>query len=353
MQKFTDFALALEYPPSPVRPLDDVLTGQAATGASHFTNLTPDGGAIACNTCHDLPTGTDGLSSFEGEPQTFKIAHLRNMYTKVGMFAASGNQVRGFGFLHDGSVPTLKLFLTSSVFQLSNTQENELEQFMLAFDTGHKPSVGQQVTAAPANFSGASTIARINLLAAQDDAGRCELVAKGVVGGEPRGWLYAGGGSFQPDRAADPPVSTAALRSLGQDAGQEITFTCVPLGSGQRLGLDRDGDGWWDGDERDLGTPPDDPRLPTECSDQLDNDGDGLVDGLDPGCRDQYSKSESPSCSDGIDNEGDGLIDMADPDCGNLWSDNEVLMDQRCGLLGIEVLPLLLWGARRRRLSRR
>jgi len=352
MQSYADFALSLEYPPSPVRPLDDLLTGAAAIGASHFTNLTPDGGAIACNTCHDLPTGTDGLSSFEGEPQTFKVAHLRNLYTKVGMFAAPGNQIRGFGFLHDGSVPTLKLFLTSSVFVLTSTQENQLEQFLLAFDTGHKPSVGQQVTAAPANFSGASTVSRIDLLAAQDDAGRCDLVAKGVVGFEPRGWRYAGAGSFQPDRAAEPLVPTAALRNLGAVAGQEITFTCVPLGAGDRIGIDRDGDGWLDGDERDLGTPEDDPRLPTQCSDGVDNDADGATDLGDPGCRDRFAGSESPSCSDGIDNEGDGLVDMEDPDCGAPWSDNERLLTRGCGLLGIEVLPLLLWGARRRRRAR-
>jgi len=315
MQRYTDFALTLEYPPSPVRPLDDVLTGQALTGQGHFTNLTPDGGAIACNTCHDLPTGTDGLSTFEGEPQTFKVAHLRNLYTKVGMFAVPGNQIRGFGFLHDGGVPTLKLFLTAAVFTLTNAQENELEQFMLAFDTGQKPTVGQQVTAAPANFAGSTTVNRINLLAAQDDAGTCELIAKGVVNAEARGWRYAGGDSFQPDRAADPLVSTATLRGLGATAGQEITFTCVPVGAGDRLGVDRDGDGWLDGDERDLGTPPDDPSLPTDCSDALDNDGDGPTDLADPGCTWIGDLSELPDCSDGIDNDDDGAVDMADSFC--------------------------------------
>src|SRR5262249_26456412 len=211
---------------------------------------------------------TAGLSSFENEPQTFKIAHLRNLYTKAGMFPAVGNQVRGFGFLHDGSVPTVNLFLQSPVFQLSPTEEGQLEQFLLAFDTGHGPVVGQQVTAAPANASGATTIARVNLLAAQADAGNCELVAKGVVAGEPRGWRYAGGGFFQGDRSADPLIATASLRSLGAIPGQEITFTAVPLGAGERLGIDRDGDGYLDGDERDLGTNPGDPSVPTECSDR-------------------------------------------------------------------------------------
>jgi len=351
MQRYANFALSLEYPPNPVAPLNDVLTGAAANGQSHFTNLTPDGGAIACNTCHDLPTGTDGLSTFEGEPQSFKVAHLRNMYTKVGMFLG-GSQIRGFGFLHDGGVPTLKLFLQSSVFVLTSTQENELEQFMFAFDTGHKPAVGQQVTAAPANFGGATTVGRVSLLVAQDDAAKCDLIAKGVVGGEARGWRHVGSGNFQPDRASDPTVTAAALRGQGATAGQEVTFTCVPLGAGDRLGIDRDDDGWLDGDERDLGTPPDDPALPTACSDGIDNDGDTAIDGADPGCRDEYGRSESPSCNDGIDNDGDGLTDMADSDCGNTWSDNETLVNRSCGLLGVEVLPLLLWSAIRRRRAR-
>jgi hypothetical protein len=38
-----------------------------------------------------------------------------------------------------------------------------------------------------------------------------------------------------------------------------VTFTCVPPGSGERIGVDRDGDGVWDGDERDAHTDPGDP----------------------------------------------------------------------------------------------
>ena len=38
-----------------------------------------------------------------------------------------------------------------------------------------------------------------------------------------------------------------------------MTYTCVPHGSGERLGVDRDGDGAWDGDERRAHTDPADP----------------------------------------------------------------------------------------------
>ena len=58
-----------------------------------------------------------------------KIPHLRNLYQKVGMFGMEtvpffnpgnngpqGDQIRGFGFLHDGSVDTLFRFHNATVF---------------------------------------------------------------------------------------------------------------------------------------------------------------------------------------------------------------------------------------------
>ena len=63
-----------------------------------------------------------------------------------------------------------------------------------------------------------------------------------------------------------------------------------------------------------------------QCEDEIDNDGDGLIDLADPGCdNDNDNKETDPKlkqCSDGIDNDGDGLIDLADPGCGNA-NDNE------------------------------
>ena len=63
-----------------------------------------------------------------------------------------------------------------------------------------------------------------------------------------------------------------------------------------------------------------------QCSDGIDNDGDGLIDlGHDPGCTSPGDNSEVdnlPQCSDGIDNDGDGAIDFpADSGCDS-GSDN-------------------------------
>lgn len=61
---------------------------------------------------------------------------------------------------------------------------------------------------------------------------------------------------------------------------------------------------------------------PTDCRDGRDNDGDGLVDfPLDPGClaagdRDETA-AEVAACGNGIDDDGDGLVDYPhDPGCG-------------------------------------
>lgn len=109
-----------------------------------------------CHGCHTLDPrgnaelgverpgffGTSGMYSFESESQIFKVPHLRNAYTKVGMFGVGSNlflppnsvlgdrrggfpspsgvfmgaQVRGFGFFHDGGVDTLHHFFGSAPF---------------------------------------------------------------------------------------------------------------------------------------------------------------------------------------------------------------------------------------------
>ena len=90
-------------------------------------------------------------------------------------------------------------------------------------------------------------------------ATECDLVVKGVLAGEARGWYELSDGTFQSDRVEEPPVSDAALRAVARTPGQELTYTCVPPGSGERMGVDRDRDGYFDRDEIDAGSDPADP----------------------------------------------------------------------------------------------
>ncbi|MDO8523031.1 MAG: LamG-like jellyroll fold domain-containing protein [bacterium] len=62
----------------------------------------------------------------------------------------------------------------------------------------------------------------------------------------------------------------------------------------------------------------------SQCSDGIDNDGDGKVDDIsinpdpaqaDPGCSSAADDDEQNRCGDTIDNDADGLIDSADPGC--------------------------------------
>ena len=293
MQKFTDFALEIKLPPNPNRALDNSLNASQQAGHDFFMGprrsdgLNFDFGNIqlgfTCNGCHELDPaegefGTSKRASFESEEQIVKIPHLRNLYQKIGMFGGldvdfedplnepfRGDQIRGFGFLHDGSIDTIFRFLHGRVFNdnfvggpnvgfQSDQQREDVEQFMLAFDSNLAPVVGQQITLGASNA--ASVGPRIDVLVARAAVGECDLVAKGVLGGMQRGWMRLANGMFQSDRAAEPALTDAALRAQAGTTGQERTYTCVPPGSGTRVGVDRDEDGVFDRDELDGGSDP-------------------------------------------------------------------------------------------------
>ncbi|WNG45385.1 hypothetical protein F0U60_15705 [Archangium minus] len=292
MNKFTAFQLQVQLPPNPIRKLDNSLTTAEKAGRDfYFGSRRVDGLAIGsdtgfnCNGCHTIDAsqgfyGTDGKSSFEGISQIMKIPHVRNMYTKVGMFGFPdssffqhpetgqlGDQIRGFGFTHDGAVDTLFRFFSAIVF--SNTSvggplvgfpgdndRRNVEAFMLAVDSDLAPIVGQQVTLTSTNAAAVGS--RIDLLIARAKAPfvskilggstyEADLVAKAVVGGKQKGFLFdRNAGTWKPDDGS-ANITTTALRALASKAGQEVTFTAVPPGSGVRIAIDRNLDGKLDG----------------------------------------------------------------------------------------------------------
>lgn len=273
MQAFTDFALRLSYPPNPVRNLDNSLTAQQQDGANLYSGRITDV-VTNCNGCHVLDRaagffGTSGGSTFENETMEFKVPHLRNAYQKVGMFGQmptnfftdgpgvfTGPQVRGTGFLHDGSVDRVFSFLGADVFdqqnpELSPSEQLDLEAFIMAFDSDLAPIIGQQVTLTNTNLSEVED--RIDLLIAEAETQwpetgqrHCELVVTGVVDGELRGWLKLSGDTFLIDKQTDPNWSKQdLLNHAAADPSHALTFTCVPPGSGFRMAIDRDRDSLW------------------------------------------------------------------------------------------------------------
>jgi hypothetical protein len=248
MQQFTDFAMALTPPPNPVRHLDNSLTPQQQVGHDIYFDVGNITGIGSCNHCHELDPiskkfGSGGKMSFEGGriAEDFKVPQLRNSYTKVGMFGGSNpnrevvpapktEQVRGFGFLHDGAIDTLETFFNDPVFNFPSPRRSNRDnviRFVMAFDSNMAPIVGQQVT-----LRGDSpwTFERLTLLEerAQVTSPRaeCLLMGAGVVDGERKVLRMRGPNSYTD--ADGVAYSGAQLRESAKTAGQELTFTCYP-----------------------------------------------------------------------------------------------------------------------------
>jgi hypothetical protein len=234
MQTFTDFQLQVVLPPNPVRSLDNALTASQQRGHDFYFGPHPSDGfnvpgiglllgttTFTCNGCHalDPSQGKFGASkndSFEGIEQVFKIPHLRNLYSKVGMFGMAkvpffespdtgftGPQIRGFGFTNGQ--------------QVTLTNQN-------ASAVGSRIALLEQRAGTPFTskiLGGTAT--------------ECDLVASVVQGGTVKGYLYHPNSAVFVPGDASAPLSDSALRALAAVAGQEVTYSCVPPGSGARI----------------------------------------------------------------------------------------------------------------------
>ncbi len=154
--------------------------------------------------------------------------------------------------------------------------------------------------------------------------------------------------------------TTATLWLTDLDGDTDTIDVTINTEGGQQLpecsdGLDNDGDGWVDMDDPGCSSPDDDdesddPQLP-QCNDGIDNDNDGLIDWpADPGCSgltdDDESDNPQPEteCSDGIDNDNDGWTDMDDPGCSDP-TDNDESDDPVTNLAPVAELVLSLHSA--------
>ncbi len=325
MQEFKEFLRTIYYPPNPFRNFDNSLptnlplpghfsagrfspagtqlpNGNAAAALTRYIPPVTLDGPFACATCHTLPTGMGpnyrlqgnqyvlfpegpdgekhhGLVTVDGSTnKNIKIAQLRNLYEKVGMDITHGTSRNGFGFLHDGSIPSLSHFLSANAFEFQGDGAlANMIAFMLAFSGSDLPNgstsialfppgtasqdthagVGTQVTITDFANASQAVIDQVNAMVAEADLFRVGLVARGSFAGLNRGASYLGSGAFQTDRAAQS-IDFAGLMALAT-AQEPVTLTVVPSGSETRLGIDRDLDGRLDRDEIDAGSDPADP----------------------------------------------------------------------------------------------
>jgi hypothetical protein len=283
-----------------------------------------DAGNFSCVICHALPTGAGPDSRWNGTTfapiatgpngehhlalvsvdgstnHAIKIPQLRNQFDKAGFEMTPGNvSLAGFGLLHDGSIDSIARFVSEPVFRVQSDQDvADLTALILAFSGGFSfagpgpgpapepfTTPGQDAPAAVGKQDtienpGAS-LALVNQMLALADAGQVDVIVKGAQNGLPRGWFYLGSGVFDPDAAAEANIGTAALAALA-GPGAELTFTVVPLGTGQRLGIDADEDATLDFDEFVA----------------VDHDGDGIANGVEGGA----------------DPDGDGVPNYLDSD---------------------------------------
>ena len=292
MQKFTDFALQLTFPPNPIRALDNSLDILQTEGKRIFhedRTTTPVFPLIGptmnvCVQCHEINPGENKygtgrkMASIKSS-QDFKVPHLRNLYQKVGMFGVDSvlrglpwklPQIRGFGFDHEGTQDTLfthflfgfdlrggHAFAREMGMPARNIKAIALIAYLMAFESNLAPIVGQQITLTGSSSDGVIDRIVLFMQCTQVVSPRteCDLVVKGILNGESRGWVMTRGMGddvtiFQSDRS-DQQHTYEELTQIAQEPGQELTFTCVPPGSGYRIGVDRDEDGISDADEKD------------------------------------------------------------------------------------------------------
>ncbi len=292
MNAFTAFQLSVLPPPNPVRALDNQLTAAQQRGKDFFFGKRPADGVILpsflgflnnnqptnfnCAGCHETNAakgqfGAGGLNSFDGALQLLKVPHLRNQYAKIGMFGAPPSeafmmpdtghvvdQIRGFGFTHEGSVNGVFHFLTARVLRTmggtgfpkgeeGNQVRRDSEQYVLAFENDVAPIVGQQVTLTGSNAATAGP--RIDLMMARAKAPfvskelggsvtECDLVVHGVQDAKVMAYLF-NTSSMKFADAQGQELADEDLRALATRPGQALTYTCALPGTGRRMAFQR------------------------------------------------------------------------------------------------------------------
>ncbi len=278
------FLAAIASPPHPNRRIDGSLPtsmgngGDPVRGQHLFNTLPSMVGGLTCADCHGDNRPIGGLvvaGGALGLSQSFRAPSLHLAHERAGFDPGSNAGRRGFGYGHDGSISSVRAYLSLPRFSLSEQERLDLEAYVHCFGTDTFAGVGAQCTiGGPA---GSAQSARFGELVAIATDGHAELVVTGRLDGVRRGFLLnPATGRFDSDRAGES-IGIAGLRNLA-DANQPLTATLVPIGSGERLALDRDQDGVFNTDETDVCTNPADPVATPGGPFSPDQDGNGVID---------------------------------------------------------------------------
>lgn len=276
---FKEYVFSTVYPPDPFQQMNRNYTANGLIGANAFMSSP----TYNCTPCHALPTGTNAgitlilLGASGIQSLSDKTTQLRGNWTKHSDLANIINDttqpealwpVTGFGFDSEGPLDSIAEFIN---FFFSFAPE--LTDFITELDTGLAPATAysERLTAA--------TVAqtRLTFLIDQANNGNCDIAVRGRlrIGGV---WQNVGlvwnrpSQLFVSDQTLLGSFSQATLQSMASAGDAQLLILGVPVWSGERMGVDRDRDGVFDGDEVAQGLDPKD----------FDTDDDGLWDSYDP-----------------------------------------------------------------------
>lgn len=301
-QLMKDYVFSTVYPPNPLQQMNRNFTPSAVQGVFNFQTLNSDGSAQnprTCEDCHALPTGTDSSITdvFIFTPQSpavVKTAQLRGMWTKTFSLANADDNpanppnfalgsstvlpMTGTGFFHSGIIDNTAEFIDAFFGGLLVQQRTDLKQFMNEYDSGLAPAT-MYSEYLDRNSVG---LTQVPYMIDQANNSNCDLVAVGrlrllgVWVNVSLLWDAAPGNQFfRPDLTSLGTFTWPRIQTLATNGNAELLILGTPHWSGERIALDRDRDGVFNGDELAFAGGPLNPTNP-------DTDGDGMWDGYDP-----------------------------------------------------------------------
>lgn len=287
-----EYVLSAHFHSNPNQRMDRFFSASATNGVNAFHN-TPYTGNTTCVDCHEMPSGTDSsiTDGFIHIGQALpgvvpvetthmwglfaKDSHRQNLEPTGGIRAAS----TGYGTSHGGNLLDSRGFVTTIFTNLSLQTRNDIADFQDEWDTGTSPAANYCEMLDQAT-SGASRLA--SYFVPQANAGFCGIAFKGRIKRSANGpWIPVGyyydprTGRMISNRVTQAPTfpSFTPNQFITQARNNLLAGLVigVPPGSEQRVGVDRDRDAMFDGDEMALGLLPTNP----------DFDNDGFWDGED------------------------------------------------------------------------
>lgn len=187
-----------------------------------------------CVDCHVNSTGSGGFGFTGLIDQPTKVAQLRGLQERDGRKPRTEGQFAGFGFGADGSKDDPIAFLAKShrFDTLTQGEKESLQRFLFAFPTEIAPLVGFTRTVTSSNADTAQIQTDLQLLIAQAQLGKCDLIVTGFLDGRQAEFVYGPGmDTFSPNREGDKPMTLPMLLATLEQLRAVLSFMGAPPGS--------------------------------------------------------------------------------------------------------------------------